>query len=116
MKIHWSSLKRDQRGPSRHPPGCLVALLGAPSGLYYLPGVKTLEREEFRSFATASWRKPTEKKKPSPAGRFRRGDHLWKGRSSSSSSSSSRASSISSSTSAPSPPSSHLISQLQLVL
>src|SRR3954465_2165872 len=43
------------------------------------PGVKTLKREEFQSFTAASWRKPIEKKKPSPAGRFRRGDHLPEG-------------------------------------
>src|SRR4051812_42716425 len=66
-------------GRARHPPGCLVALLGASSRLYDPPGVKTLEEEEFRSFAAASWRKPTKKKKPSPAGRFRRGDHLLEG-------------------------------------
>src|ERR1043165_2654453 len=94
MKIHWRSPKMGVRGPTRqpegclawpplgrarHPPGCLVALLGAPSRLYDPPGVKTLEQEEFRSFAAASWRKPTEKKNPSPAGRFRRGDHLAEG-------------------------------------
>src|SRR4051812_1137368 len=66
-------------GRARHPPGCLVALLGAPSPLYEPPGVKTLEQEEFRSFTAASWRKPTEKRKPSPAGRFRWGDHLPEG-------------------------------------
>src|SRR3954462_2480787 len=93
MEINWSSPKRDLRGPTRqpegslapplgrakHPPGCLVALLGAPSGLYYPPGVETLKLEEFQSFTVASWRKPTEKKKPSPTGRFRRGDHLSEG-------------------------------------
>ena len=47
---------------------------GAPSGLYYPLGVETLKREEFRSFTIASWRISTEKKKPSSAGRFRRGD------------------------------------------
>src|SRR3954471_2872100 len=64
---------------ARHPPGCLVALLGAPSGLYYPPGIETLKKEEFRSFTAASWRKPTEKKNPSPASRFHRGDHLPEG-------------------------------------
>src|SRR3954471_24586232 len=29
-------------GRARHPPGCLVALLGAPSRLYDPPGVKNL--------------------------------------------------------------------------
>ena len=43
------------------------------------PGVKTLKQEEFSSFVVASWWKPTEKKNPSPAGRFRRGDHLPEG-------------------------------------
>src|SRR4051812_9945275 len=61
------------------PPGPLVPLQGLPSGLYYPLGVETLKRDEFRSFAAASWRKPTEKKKASPAGRFRRGDHLPEG-------------------------------------
>src|SRR4051812_15452593 len=45
----------------------------------FTPGVETLKEEEFRSFAAASWRKPTEKKKPSLAGRFCRGDHLPEG-------------------------------------
>src|SRR3954467_7672891 len=66
-------------GRARHPPRCLVALLGAPSRLYDPPGVETLEREEYWSFAAASGRKPTEKKKASPAGRFCRGDHLPEG-------------------------------------
>src|SRR4051812_22328751 len=73
-RVHGAPL-----GRASHPPGCLVALLGARSRLYYPPEVETLKEEEFRSFATASWRKPTEKKKPSPAGRFRRGDHLPEG-------------------------------------
>src|SRR3954465_7834464 len=62
MKINWSSPKRDPRGPTRqpegslarptlgrarHPPGCLVALLGAPSGLYYPPRVETLNKRSF---------------------------------------------------------------------
>ena len=107
---------RARRAPSwmpGGPPQC-------PSRLYDPPGVKTLEEEEFWSFATASWQKPTEKKKPSPTGRFRRGDHLpeWE---------------IVAiviiivtgiieiiiniiPTLAPSPSPSHLISQLQLVL
>src|SRR4051812_13387748 len=46
---------------------------------YITPGVKNLDIEEFRSFAAALWQKPTEKKRPSPAGRFRRGDHLPEG-------------------------------------
>src|SRR3954471_18549085 len=107
MKIHWRSPKMGVRGPARqqegclarplrrarhpegslapplgrarHPPGCLVALLGAPYGLYYPPGVKNLKREEFWIFTAASWRKPTKKKKPSPVGRFRRGDLLPEG-------------------------------------
>src|ERR1041384_8182372 len=54
----------------------LVPLQGGPSGLYYPLGVETLKREEFWSFSAASWRKPIDKKKPSSAGRFRRGDHL----------------------------------------
>src|SRR4051812_6360486 len=53
--------------------------LGAPSRLYNPPGVETLKQEEFLSFSPATERKPTEKKKPSPAGRFRWGDHLLEG-------------------------------------
>src|SRR4051812_24743006 len=107
-------------GRARHPPGCLVALLGAPSRLYDPPGAKTLQE---RSFVVS----------PPPRGgnlqrrksHLRRADSVGeitsrKGRSSPSSSSSSRESSRSSSTSsptsAPSPPPYHLISQLQLVL
>src|SRR4051812_21455528 len=67
------------RGPARHPPGCLVAPLGASFRLYNPPGVETLEREELRTFSAATERKPTEKKKASPAGRFRRGDHFLEG-------------------------------------
>src|SRR3954469_17782733 len=83
----------DLRGPTRdpegslapplgragHPPGPLVPLPGSPSGLYYPPGVKTLNIEDFQSFAAASWRKPTKKKRSSPTGTFRRGDHLLEG-------------------------------------
>src|ERR1041384_1359848 len=57
----------------------LVPLQGLPSGLYYPPGVETLKREEFWSFAAASWRKPAEKKKASSVGRFHRGDDLPEG-------------------------------------
>src|SRR4051812_39823715 len=84
--------KMDLRGPTRDPEGSLArplgrqapswmpgGPLGAPSGQYYPPGVETLKKREFRSFADASWRKPTEKKKPSSAGRFRQGDHLPEG-------------------------------------
>src|SRR4051812_46727236 len=46
------------------PPGCLVALLGAPSRLYDPPGVKTLDIEEFWSFAAANLQ--------------RRKSHLWR--------------------------------------
>src|SRR3954468_10078274 len=92
MKIHWSQPKRDPRGPTRQPVGCLAPPRArqAPSWMpggpprcplwpILPPGVETLEQEEFRSFTAASWRKPTEKKRPSPAGRFRRGDHLPEG-------------------------------------
>ena len=41
--------------------------------------MKTLEREEFQGFSAPLWRKPTEKKNPSPAGRFFWGDHLPEG-------------------------------------
>src|ERR1044072_2647797 len=110
------------RGPARHPPGCLVAPLGAPFRLFNPLGVETPKQELFSRCAAATGRKPTEKKTHA-----RRGDSAGeitsrKGRSSpsSSSSSSSRASSRSSSTSsptsAPSPSTSNLISQLQLLL
>src|SRR3954464_5314216 len=93
MKIHRRPSKKDLRGPTRQPEGSLACpprARQAPSWMpggpprcplspILPPGVKTLEHEEFRSFAAASWRKPTEKKKPSPAGRFRRGDHLPEG-------------------------------------
>src|SRR3954467_8341864 len=84
----------DLRGPTRDPEGSLGRhpprarrapswppgpTPGVPLWPILPPGVKTLKIEEFRSFAAASWRKPTEKKKPSPAGRFRRGDHLPEG-------------------------------------
>ena len=72
-------LARPPLGRATHRPGCLVALLGAPSRLYDPPVVNTLEEEELRSVAAASWRKPTKKKKPSLVGRFRRGDHLPEG-------------------------------------
>src|SRR4051812_47359811 len=52
---------------------------GPPLAYMTPPGVKTLKREKFQSFAAATGRKPTEEKKPSPAGRFRRGDHLLEG-------------------------------------
>src|SRR3954468_21106990 len=107
-------------GCSRHPPGCLVAPLGAPFRLFNPPRVETPKHESFPRFAAATVGKPTEEKS-----HLRRADSVgeitsWKGRSSPSSSSSPRASSRSSSTSsptsAPSPSTSHLISQLQLVL
>src|SRR3954469_18061366 len=93
MEIDWSSPKMGVRGPTRQPEGCLAppprarqapswmpgGPLGAPSRLYDPPGVKTVDREEFPSFAAATGRKPTEEKKPSPAGRFGRGDHLPEG-------------------------------------
>ena len=73
------SLARPPLGRARHPPGCLVALLGAPSRLYDPPGVETLKIEEFQSFSAALWWKPTDKKNPSPAGKFCSGDHLPEG-------------------------------------
>src|SRR4051812_33503254 len=87
--------ERSHQGPMRppgaplgragYPPAPLVPLQGLPSGLYYPLGVETLKREEFRSFAAASWRKPTKKNR-----RLRRADSAGeitsrKGRSSSSS-------------------------------
>src|SRR3954469_13979431 len=121
MEDDWESLKEEVRGPTRQPEGCLVAPLGAPFRLFNPPGVETPKEELLPRFAAATVRKPTEEKS-----HLRRADSAGeitsrKGRSSpSSSSSSSRASSRSSSTSsptsAPSPSTSHLISQLQLVL
>src|ERR1043165_1438584 len=96
--------------PSRasHPPGCLVAPLGAPFRLLKPPGVETPKEESFPRFAAATVRKPTEEKS-----HLRRADSAGeitsrKGRSSHSS--------TSCPTSAPSPSTSILISQLQLVL
>src|ERR1044071_6404857 len=136
MENDWDSPKEEVRGPTRQPEGCLarppswprqapswpcqVAPLGAPSRLYMPPGVETPKEELFPRYAAATVRKPTEEKS-----HLRRADSAGeitsrKGRSSPSSSSSSRASSRSSSTSSPtsasSPSTSHLISQLQLVL
>src|SRR3954469_19214782 len=85
--------KIDQRGPNRDPEGSLARPPRARQTPSWMPGgpprcplwpilppwVETPKQEEFWSFAAASWRKPTEKKKPSPAGRFRRGDHLLEG-------------------------------------
>src|ERR1041384_2559698 len=107
-------------GRARHPPGCLVAPLGAPFRLFNPLGVETPKEELLLRYAASTWWKLTEHKT-----HLRRGDSAGeitsrKGRSSPSSSSSSRASSRSSSTSsptsAPSPSTSNLISQLQLVL
>src|ERR1043165_5177797 len=86
--------------PSRasHPPGCLVAPLGAPFRLLKPPGVETPKEESFPHFAAATVRKPTEEKshlrRADSAGQItsRKGRLLP-------SSSSSRASSRSSSTS-----------------
>ena len=116
------SQKGAERGPppgrARHPPGCLVAPLGAPFCLFNPPGVETPKGELLLRFAAATGRKPIEEKS-----HLRRADSAGeiisrKGRSSPSSSSraSSRSSSTSSPTSAPSLSTSHLISQLQLVL
>ena len=75
-----------RRVPGTAPPRARQAPSWMPGGSPWCPispilppGVETLKREEFRSFAAASWRKPTQKKKPSPTGRFRRGDHLPEG-------------------------------------
>src|SRR3954469_25953114 len=46
-------------GRARHPPGCLVAPLGAPSRLYNPPGVETLKGESFRRSSAATERKHT---------------------------------------------------------
>src|ERR1044072_9115806 len=103
-------------GRARHPPGCLVAPLGAPFPLFNPLGVETPKEELLSRYAAATRRKPTEEKT-----HLRRGDSAGeitsrKGRSSPSSSSSrasSRSSSTSSPTSTPSPSTSNLISQLQ---
>src|SRR3954462_14383555 len=137
MKIDWGSPKMEVRGPTRqpegclarppsgrarHPPGCLVAPLGAPSRLYNPPGVETLKEESFPRFAATTVRKPTEEKshlrRADSAGEItsRKGRSSPSSSSSSSSRASSRSSSTSSPTSAPYPSTSHLISQLQLVL
>src|ERR1041384_2019326 len=117
------SQKGAWRGPppgrARHPPGCLVAPLGAPLRLFNPLGVDTPKRQLLSRYAASTGRKPTEMKP-----HLRRGDSAGeitsqKGRSSPSSSSSrasSRSSSTSSPSSAPSPSTSNLISQLQLVL
>ena len=88
-------------GHARHPPGCLVAPLGAPFRLFNPLGIETPKRELLSRYAAVTGRKPTEKET-----HLRRGDSAGeitsgKGRSSPSSSSPSRASSRSSSTSSP---------------
>src|SRR4051812_3977106 len=109
MPDDWEPPKEKVRGPTRqperclarppfrarHPPGCLVAPLGAPFRLYNLLGLETPKREPLSRYAAATVRKPTEEKT-----HLRRGDSAGeitsrKGRSSPSSSSS-RASSRSS--------------------
>src|SRR4051812_33422504 len=103
MPDDWESPKEEVRGPTRHPPGCLVAPLGAPFRLINPLGVETPKEELLSRYAAATGRKPREEKT-----HLRRGDSAGeitsrKGRSSpsSSSSSSSRASWRSSSTSSP---------------
>src|SRR3954467_7956325 len=93
MGDEWESPKEEVRGPTRqpegclarpppgrarHPPGCLVAPLGAPFRLFNPLGWKSLERSRFR--VSPLPRCETYRgEKPSPAGRFHRGDHLPKG-------------------------------------
>src|ERR1041384_6236513 len=93
MKNDWGTPKMGVRGPTRQLEGCLARPPRARQAPSWMPGgpprcplspilplgVETLKNEEFQSFAAASWWKPTEKKKPSPTGRFRRGDHLPEG-------------------------------------
>src|SRR3954469_19774845 len=74
-RVPGAASPRARRAPS-WPPGPTP---GVPLWPVLPPRVKTLNIKEFRSFIAASWRKPIEKKKPSPAGRFRRGDHLPEG-------------------------------------
>ena len=52
---------------------------GAPSGLYLPLGVKTLKRREFTEFRRRSVAETYREEKSSPAGRFRRGEHLPEG-------------------------------------
>src|SRR4051794_38656308 len=60
-------------------------LLVTPRGMFELqcsgnfPYTVTCKVYRTKSFAAASWRKPIEKKKSSPAGRFRLGEHLPEG-------------------------------------
>src|ERR1041385_6952007 len=94
MKIDWGSPKEGVRGPTRqperclarpppgrarHPPGCLVAPLGAPFRLYKPPGVETPKEESFSVFRRRHGAETYKGEKPSPAGRFHRGDHLPEG-------------------------------------
>src|ERR1043165_1212156 len=77
-------------GRARHPPGCLVAPLGAPFRLFNPLGVEIPKQELLSRYTAATGRKPTEEKT-----HLRRGDSAGeitsrKGRSSPSSSSSSR--------------------------
>src|SRR4051812_24576220 len=94
MKIDWGSPKEEVRGPTRQPEGCLAPppLLAAPSTLldaWWPPRCPLSpirppwgENPKTRIVSVFRRRHGAETyrgEKPSPAGRFRRGDHLPKG-------------------------------------
>src|ERR1043165_8778679 len=79
MGNDWEPPKEEVGRPTRQPEGCLVAPLGAPLRLYYPPRVKPSEQGLLSRNTAATGRKPNRGENPSPAGRFRRGDHLPEG-------------------------------------
>src|ERR1041385_8108326 len=94
MKIDWGSLRMEVRGPTRKPEGCLVRPppwpRQAPS---WIPGGpprcplspirppwgRNPKRRRVFVFRRRHGAETYRGEKPSPAGRFRRGDHLPEG-------------------------------------
>src|SRR3954463_9239872 len=66
-------------GRAGRAPGALWLLPAPPSGLYTPRYAKTLKREAFTEFLRRSVEETYREEKGSPAGRFRRGDHLPEG-------------------------------------
>src|SRR3954463_3804388 len=94
MKIDWGSPKMEVRGPTRQPEGCLARppswphqapswMPGGPPRYPLSPirppwGENPKNRRVFMC-RRHHWAETYRGEKPSPAGRFRRGDHLPEG-------------------------------------
>src|ERR1041385_6846281 len=93
MGIDWGSPKMEVRGPTmqpegclarpppgraRHPPGCLVAP-SVPPFAYITPWGVNPKRGVVSSFRRRHGAETYRGEKPSPVGKFRRGDHLPEG-------------------------------------